>query len=139
MSSDEKKAEAPAAAGTATAAASASPAVHPYAAALARLSSPMSFVDQEVASRVSSLLIYSSLFLSFPIAYLLENVLFSAAAIAVAGLISCVLFLPNWRQRKDPAMRWAKAPTVAAYYSALEARREELGLVKEPKKKRKVE
>lgn len=100
--------------------------VHPYARKLAGLLSPMSLQDQEVASRVSSYLIFSSLFFSFPVAFWMENILISAGAITLAGIISFILFLPNWRQRKDPEMQWVPRAEVYYYYKNLAARRQEL-------------
>lgn len=105
---------------------SSKPAVHPYAQKLAGLLSPMSIRDQEVASQVSTYLIFSSLIFSFPVAFWMENILISAGAITLAGVICFILFLPNWRQRKDPEMQWVSRAEVYYYYKKLEARRAEM-------------
>eukprot|EP00796_Vickermania_ingenoplastis_P009239 gene9239-6492_t len=99
-------------------------AVHPFAQYIAGLQSPMSFGDQVRATRISNYIIFGALGVSFPIAYLMENVLVSASAITIAGVVCCLLFLPNWWQHTDPDMKWVPNDEVYNYYQELKVRRQ---------------
>lgn len=99
---------------------------HPYALKLARLSSPMSFRDQEWGVAFIHYMIVGALILSFPIAFYLDSIVVAASAITAAGAICLVVVAPNWRQRPDPGMRWVPMETVYQYYQELKAARQAL-------------
>lgn len=109
---------------------SVSPVMHPFAAAVHNLCSPMSIRDQADAIHYANDIIFFSLFVSLPVAWWAGNVLFSVGAVTVAGLICFALFIPNWRQRKDPDAKWVSKAKVYYYYKNLEMKRAELNVKK---------
>lgn len=116
-------AETPAAPASVASAAPAAPAraVHPAARWLARLFSPMSLKDQDYCTERFQRLLWGTLFISFPIAYSLGNVLITMGAVCAVTLVSLVVFVPNWFQHPDPLLKYADDTEVYYYYQQYEA------------------
>lgn len=112
---------APPSADAAAPSASTPSAVHPAARWLARLFSPMSLKDQASCADRFQRLLWGSLFLSFPVAYWLGNVLITMGAVVAATVVCLVLFVPNWYQHPDPALHYADDTAVYYYYQQYEA------------------
>lgn len=86
--------------------------------------------DQADAVNYASGIIFFSLFVTLPVAWWAGNVLISVAAVSIAGLVCFALFIPNWRQRKDPDAKWVSKARVYNYYKCLDKKRAELNLGK---------
>lgn len=95
--------------------------VHPAARWLARLFSPMSLKDQTACTDRFQRFLWGTLFVSFPIAYWLGNVLVTMGAVCAATVISLVVFVPNWYQHPDPLLTYADDTDVYHYYQQYEA------------------
>lgn len=105
----------------AAAAAAAPSTVHPAARWVAGLFSPMSLRDQDYCADMLQRIVWGSLAVSFPIAYWLGNILVTVGGVIAAAVVCLVLFVPNWRQRPDPALQYADDTAVYHYYQQYEA------------------
>lgn len=101
--------------------------LHPFARKIKNLFSPMSIKDQALVDFWLMPIIGSALLISFPVAYVYENVLISVISLFVAWIACMFAFLPNWRQSKDDDMNWVSATEYYAYYQLLLKSREKLG------------
>ncbi|KAK7198675.1 Microsomal signal peptidase 12 kDa subunit (SPC12) [Novymonas esmeraldas] len=95
--------------------------VHPVARWVAGLLSPMSLRDQEYCTDMFQRLLWGSLLVSFPVAYWLGNILVTVGGVCGATVLCLVLFVPNWYQHPDPAMKYADDTEVYHYYQQYEA------------------
>lgn len=81
----------------------------------------MSLKDQATCSDRFQRLLWGTLFVSFPLAYWLGNVLVTMGAVGAATVVCLVLFVPNWYQHPDPLLRYADDTAVYYYYQQYEA------------------
>ncbi|KAG5477109.1 hypothetical protein LSCM1_05451 [Leishmania martiniquensis] len=102
-------------------AASARRKVHPAARWVAGLFSPMSLRDQEFCATMFQRILWGSLAVSFPIAYGTGRVLITVIGLCAAVVVCIVLFVPNWYQNPDPALKYADDREVYNYYQQYEA------------------
>ncbi|CAM39190.1 conserved hypothetical protein [Leishmania braziliensis MHOM/BR/75/M2904] len=95
--------------------------VHPAARWVSGLFSPMSLRDQEYCTDMFQRILWGSVVVSFPIAYWMGRVLVTVVGVCVATAVCLVLFVPNWYQRPDLALKYADDTEVHNYYQQYEA------------------
>ncbi|CCW71024.1 unnamed protein product [Phytomonas sp. Hart1] len=95
--------------------------LHPFSCRVAGLLSPMSLIDQKWTFSFSYYAIFSTLMVSFPIAYVFEDVVLCVYSILAAACVSAVVCLPNWRQNIDSDLTWVSNKKVIEYYDKLAA------------------
>ncbi|KAG5502972.1 hypothetical protein JKF63_04745 [Porcisia hertigi] len=101
--------------------ASASRKVHPVARWVAGLLSPMSLQDQCYCTDWFQRILWGSLAFSFPLAYFTGTVLITVGGVCAATVVCLVLFVPNWYQHSDPALKYANDTQVYHYYQQYNA------------------
>ncbi|CBZ27809.1 conserved hypothetical protein [Leishmania mexicana MHOM/GT/2001/U1103] len=109
--------------------------VHPAARWVAGLLSPMSLRDQGYCTDMFQCILWGSLAVSFPIAYWMGCVLVTVIGVCAATLVCLVLFVPNWYQHPDPALKYADDMEVYGYYQQYEAAKKAAREASAPSKK----
>lgn len=90
--------------------------VHPIARWVSGLFSPMSLKDQSYVATVHARILWTTLCISFPIAYIADNIFITVGCVAAAVMFCLVCFVPNWLQHPDPLMTFAD-DTAVYYYN----------------------
>lgn len=90
-------------------------AVHPLAAKINSLQSPMTMEVQEKVSKYNFYIIFGALFFSFPLALIASNILISFYTIIFSGLVCMVLFVPNWYGNHDKTHWYSMEKTYYFY------------------------
>ena len=84
----------------------------------------MSIRDQQWAMKAARILIYGSALFSFPLGFYLQSFGVVTMAVLGAAAVTCILIIPNWRQRPDvdeggSAFAYVPREDVDQYYEAL--------------------
>lgn len=93
---------------------------------LRHLDQPMSLKDQKFAYHAIMLIMVSTLVVSYPISYVMENIFIAVIAVSVSALFAIVLFGPNWLQRPDEELVWVDQRTAYDYYQQYKLKKEQI-------------
>ena len=77
----------------------------------------MSLADQHFALVTSKRLIFGTSAALFPVSFYLERFAIFGYGVIAVTLMCFIAFIPNWRQRTDPGLRFASREVVDAFYA----------------------